>query len=53
LAESLFRLANVTNDPKRAAALRLLAADHLLMTESSPPLAPTPNSSLMIRGPEA
>jgi hypothetical protein len=52
LAEHLVRLANVTNDPKRAAALRVLAADHLVMTESGPPLAQTPNSSPMIGGPE-
>jgi hypothetical protein len=45
LAEHLIRLANITNDPKRAAALRMLAADHLVMTESGPPLAPTPTSS--------
>ena len=39
LAEYIIRLANITNDPKTAAALRVLAADHLGMTESSPPLA--------------
>jgi hypothetical protein len=41
-AEHLIRLANITNNPKTAAALRVLAADHLVMTESGPPFARTP-----------